>query len=64
MAQVLVDYSRDTYTDAELITEVQSIETHLSPNSSFPTPSPTVAAITAERELFQAAVAKAPRARR
>jgi hypothetical protein len=59
MSQVLVDYSRDTYTDDALITEVQSIETHLSPNSSFPTPSPTVAAIIAERELFQAAVAKA-----
>lgn len=59
MAEVLVDYSKHVYTDDGLITEVQSIETHLSPNSSFPTPSPTVAAITAERILFQAAVAKA-----
>ena len=59
MSQVLVDYSRDTYTDDALITEVQSIETHLSPNSNFPTPSPAVAAITTERILFQTAVAKA-----
>lgn len=59
MAEVLVDYSNRIYTDAELVIEVESIETHLSPNSNFPTPSPTVAAITAERIIFQAAVAKA-----
>ena len=59
MADVLINYSVDIYTDAELVIEVQSMETHIATNTNFPTPSPAVSALTTQRIKFQAAVAKA-----
>ena len=59
MAEVLINFSRDEYTDSELVTETESIETKMTGNSTYPTPSPTIAAITAQRIIFQAALALA-----
>jgi hypothetical protein len=59
MARVLINYSRDIYTDSELLTEVLSIEKGLTGNSDFATPSPTIIAIADARDKFQKALAKA-----
>jgi len=59
MAEVLVDYSKHVYTDPELVTEVESVETHLTGNSTYTSPSPSVAVIRAQRIVYQAALAKA-----
>lgn len=59
MADVLVDYSKHVYTDAELVTEVESIETHMDANTNYVSPSPTMIVLKAQRIKFQAAVAKA-----
>jgi hypothetical protein len=59
MAEVLVDYSSNVYTDSGLVTEAESIETHMGGNANYVAPSPTVAAITAQRIIYQAALAKA-----
>lgn len=60
MADVLVNYSIDTYTDAEFVIEVESIETKMAASvSTYVTPSPTLAVITAQRIKFQGKVALA-----
>ena len=60
MAIVLIDYSTHEYTDPELVIEVETIETKMAASTStFPTPSPTLSVITAQRIKFQAALAKA-----
>jgi hypothetical protein len=58
MAETLVDYSRAIYNDDEIITEVMNIEASLYGNTNFVTPSPSIATITADREVFQVALAK------
>ncbi len=55
----MVDYSANIYTDSLLVTEVMSIEGGLEGNASYPTPSPTIATITAARIAFQSALAVA-----
>jgi len=57
--RVLVDYSTNVYTDGQLVTETMSIEGSLEGNASYPTPSPTIAAITTARTEFQVALAAA-----
>ena len=57
--RVLVDYSTNVYTDGQLVTETMSIEGSLEGNASYPTPSPTIAAITTARTEFQVALATA-----
>ena len=57
--QVLTDYSTNVYTDGELVTEVLSIEGKMTGNVNYTTPSPTIAAITAARIIFQNALAAA-----
>ena len=59
MSEVLVNYSRTEYDDYELVSEVESIEIHMEGNLTFVTPSPTMAALTAERIKFQTSLAKA-----
>ena len=60
MAEVLVNYSIDTYTDPQFVVEVESIETKMAANiATYPTPSPTLAALTAERIKFQGKLALA-----
>ena len=59
MAEVLVNYSVDVYTDPELVIEAQSVETKMATNPTYPTPSPAISALTAQRIIFQAAVTKA-----
>ena len=59
MAEVLVDYSNRIYTDPELGTEVESIETHMEGNTTFATPSPTMIILKAQRIKYQTALAKA-----
>ena len=59
MAEVLINFSRDEYTDSELVTETQSIETKMDGNATYPAPLPTIAAITAQRIIFQEALALA-----
>ena len=59
MSEVLINFSVDIYTDAELVIEVQSAENHMATNTDFPTPSPALSALTAQRIKFQAALAKA-----
>ena len=59
MAEVLINYSTDVYTDSELVTETESIETHMDGNLTYLTPSPTMLVLKAQRIKFQAAVAKA-----
>jgi hypothetical protein len=44
MSEVLINFSVDIYTDAELVIEVQSAENHMATNSDFPTPSPALSA--------------------
>jgi len=59
MSEVLVNYSRTEYDDSELVTEVESIEMHMDGNITYLTPSPTMAALIAERIKFQSSLAKA-----
>ena len=59
MAEVLINFSRDEYTDSELVTETQGIETKMTGNATYPSPSPTIAAITAQRVILQEALALA-----
>jgi hypothetical protein len=59
MADVLIDFSTHEYTDSELVTETESIETKMMGNSSYATPSPAISVITAQRIKFQDALALA-----
>ena len=60
MAEVLIDYSTNEYTDPELVIEAESIETHMAESIlTYPMPSPALSVITAQRIKFQNAVTKA-----
>ena len=60
MAEVLINYSIDTYTDPELVIESESIETHMAASIlTYPTPSPALSVITAQRIKFQGKLALA-----
>jgi hypothetical protein len=53
MAEVLVDYSHNVYSDSHLGTEVMSVETKMTGNANCPTPNPLIPAITAQRKKYQ-----------
>ena len=57
MSQVLIDYSRAVYNDAQLVTEVMSVETKMTGNVNFATPNPLIPAITAQRKKYQDSLA-------
>ena len=59
MAEVLINYSRTEYTDSLLVTEVESIETHMDGNTNYVSPSPTMIVLKAQRVKFQAKLALA-----
>jgi hypothetical protein len=59
MSEVLVDYSNHVYTDDELITEVNSIIAHMTGNSTYSTPLPTLTTVAGTLATYVLSVTKA-----